>query len=877
MPLAPLTRFGPYEIVGPAGAGGMGEVYRARDTRLGRDVAVKVLPAALAADPEWRRRLEREARAISALSHPNICHLYDLGHHDGVDYLVMEFLEGETLAQRLAGGPLPLEQALRLGIEIADGLHGAHRKGIVHRDLKPGNVMLTRNGARLMDFGVAKPTPGVAAAGEADHLPTEAFTAVGTLIGTFPYMSPEQARGAEVDSRSDIFALGALLYEMITGRRAFDGESPAAVLASILERDPPSATSLQPTLPAALEDVLRGCLTKDPEERWQTAHDVKLQLQGIGRRLGATETKAEPPPRRRPSTGLLAGLLLALGMVIALAALGGRLSAPAATPPLPLRASILPPAGHSFSPNDFAVSPDGRRIAFVATSADGTSTLWVQSLSSPQASQMPGSERAVFPFWSPDSRWVAFYAGDKLMRVEPGGSGVQVITDVSLNARGGAWGREEVIVFAPSVFGPLFKVPANGGVAVPATQLPEDAPGEAHRFPQFLPDGRRFLYVASWTDQRRSGLYLASLDGEESRLVSSEIGDRVLLTAGQLLFVQGGVVYAQPFDSRRGALTGSPRPVVHHELTADWRFGDVPFSVSDHGLLVFQSRLTYNSQLVWFDRSGRELGSVGAPGSMSPAISPDGRRVAATFDSHGSGRLSLWVHDLQREVSSRLTSEGTDTALSWSGDGHWLAYSSSRALTGLYRRLADGSGGEQRLLESGAHMLVNDYSRDGRSLLFMDFGRGTPALRSIDVESGGIEDVTVGAEGAFSPDGRWIAYLGFPVGTLYLQRAGAEDPGRVQLFDGPGSQPRWRGDGREIYFISSDKRMMAVSLTERDGTLEPGPAEPLFQTRIIQSRLVLFQYDVTPDGQRFLINSLPREDSAAPLTVLTGWSQEPRR
>jgi eukaryotic-like serine/threonine-protein kinase len=877
MSLEPGSRLGPYEVVAPLGAGGMGEVYRARDTRLGREVAVKILPADFASDRERRQRLEREARAVSSLSHPHICPLYDVGHQDGLDFLVMEYLEGETLAARLERGALPLDQTLRHGIEIAGALEHAHRRGIVHRDLKPGNIMLTRAGARLLDFGLAKPVPVRTAGGISGPAVTVSapLTAEGMLVGTFHYMSPEQVEGREADARSDIFALGAVLHEMATGRRAFDGTTPASLIAAILEREPPAVSSLQPLAPAALDDVVGACLAKDPDERWQTAHDVKLQLEALHRRRSETTTEARPARVRRRH--LLVAMLVVAALLAAVV-LAGRYTTPATAPALLLRASLLPPAAHSFAPNEFAIAPDGRRLAFIATRADGVSTLWVHALDSAQSAEIYGTEGASFPFWSPDSRWIAFFMRDRLMKVEPGGTGLQPICEVTRNARGGAaWSPAGVILFADSVFGPLSRVEANGGTPAPATSVPPDMPGEAHRFPQFLPDGRRFLYVASWTNQQRGGLYLTSLDGDPPRLVSSEIRGRVLLANDHLLFLQGGTVLAQRFDVKRGELIGVARAVLRNELVWDWRFGDLPLSASQNGMLLYQSRVSYNSQLVWYDRSGRELGSVGSPGHSAPALSPDGRYIAAAYDRTGSGQENLWVLDLHRNIQTQVTAQGTDTAHSWSADGRWLAYSSIRDVNGLYRRPADGSGQEETLLESPAHLLMNDYSRDGRRLLYMDFARGIPEIRRYDLETRESVAIASGAEGSYSPDGRWLVYLGLPAGSPFVMPAAGSGGGRVQISGGAGAQARWRGDGREIFYIAPDKKVMAVPIAVRNGLLEPGQPEALFQTRIVQARLALFQYDVTSDGQRFLVNSLPREDAAAPLTLLANWMEELRR
>ena len=852
----------------------MGEVYRARDTRLGRDVAVKVLPEAFASSPDARQRLDREARAISSLSHPNICALYDVGHQDGVDFLVMEYLEGETLAERLTRGPLPPDQVLRYGCEIADGLESAHRKGIVHRDLKPGNVMLTRTGAKLLDFGLAKPSvsPVSAPGSIRTATPAAPLTAEGTVIGTFQYMAPEQVEGRATDARSDIFALGAVLHEMATGQRAFDGQSAASVMAAILERQPPPVSSLQPLAPAALDDLVRGCLAKDPDERWQTAHDVRLQLQGLRHR-------ATSPPGlvtvRRSRRELLAWVLAAAAILTA-AGLATRSSPHQASPASLLRASLLPPAGHSFVPQEFAISPDGRRVAFVAVGADGVSTLWIQALESSQPSEISGSHGARFPFWSPDSRWIAFFAGHELRKVEPGGAAAQTICDVQPNARWGAWGAADVILFSHTAVGPLSRVPADGGTPVVATRIPDDMPGEAHRFPQFLPDGERFLYDVSWTTQQRGGVYLASLAGGAPALVLADVRGRVLLANDHLLFVRGGTLYAQPFDPWRAELSGAARPVVRNEIVSDWEFGSAPVAASQTGVLVFQSRRAYNSRLVWFDRSGRELDTVGEPGFWAPALSPDGKRVAVSFDSAGSGEPDLWVHDLQRSVSTQLTTDGAVNALAWSGDGAWLAYSARRSVEGIYRRPADGSGQEETLMESPAHLLVNHYSRDGRRLLYMDFASGGTELRSYDLQTKQSGTFGPGAEAAFSPDGRWITYIGLPSMALLVEPSTGEGP-PLRVSSGADSQARWRADGKELFYIGADRKMMSVPVTLRDDVLELGTPAPLFQTRIVQAQLVLFQYDVAADGQRFLINSLPRDDAAAPLTLLANWTSQLNR
>ena len=860
MPLTSGGRLGPYEILGALGAGGMGEVYRARDSRLSRDVAIKVLPAQYTGDPEWRRRLEREAQAISSLSHPNICSLFDIGHHEGTDFLVMEYLEGETLAKRLARGAMPLEQVIRYGSEIAAALAAAHRKGIVHRDLKPGNVMLTRTGARLLDFGLAKPSTTQVVSGATQTL-TRPITAAGTLVGTFPYMSPEQMEGKDVDQRSDIFALGAVLYEMATGKRAFEGNSPASIIAAVLEREPPPIATLQPVAPAALDDTVRGCLAKDPDERWQHAHDVWLQLDTLRRRGAESSDRAPASSIRRRVVAALAVIAL-----VAAAAVAGRYSAPPAAESAPLtRLALPPPEGHSFTPNDFAISPDGRRVAFVAVGADGISTLWVKALDSPHPIEIQGSAGASWPFWSPDSRWVAFFTRTQLMKVEHSGMGLHSICAAGPTSHGGTWGRNNQILFSNEVVGPLFRVHADGGASTPVTTPSQDTPGESHRFPQWLPDGKRFLYVVAWTTQQRGGLYMGHAEGLPERLVSSNVRSRIILTAGHLLYVDRGTLYAHPFDAERGELRGEPRTVLRNEIVSDWRFGEVPLSASDNGTLVFQP--PNSSQLVWFDRKGRELGSVGQRGYNNPMLSPDGKRLAISYDNKGTGQPTLWIHDLERNVHNEFSPETTETAHAWSGDGRWLVYSTLGDLHRIRRRATDGSQREQTIVESPGHLIVNSSSADGRHVMFMDLLQGRVALRYYDVEAKTSESVDIAAEGALSPDGQWVVYISYATGSLVLRRVGAAE----RLTVATGSQPRWRRDMRELYYVAPNRKLMAVPLTMREGTLVPGTAYGLFQTRIVQPRFVLFQYDVTKDGERFLINSLPREDAAVPLTVIFNW------
>jgi Tol biopolymer transport system component len=678
-------------------------------------------------------------------------------------------------------------------------------------------------------------------------------------------MSPEQVEGRDVDPRSDIFALGALLYEMATGSRAFDGQTSASLIAAILERDPPPIAARQPFAPAALDDIVRGCLAKDPEDRWQTAQDVKLQLDGLRRRLSA----AFEDERGARAAGAAKGR--------------GRGSAVTKSPRVrstpkgqvrrasrPIRASVLPPRNHCFTPYDFRVSADGSRLAFVAAGPGGRSTLWVTSLVSSQSHEIPGTEGATSPFWSPDSRRIGFFAQSRLKTVEPGGTGVQDLCGTLLSDGGADWSIDDVIVFQASVLGGLLQVPARGGTPVSATTVPDELKAEAHRYPQFLPDGRRFLYVATWTDRQRGGLHLASLEGGEPVLVSPDIRSRIVLAGGSLLYVSGGTLYAHSFDAEAGQLLGEPRILLRNEVTAHWSFGQVPVSASETGILVFQSRFSYQPELVSYDRQGNELAVLGEPGFVSPMLSPDGRHVAVGHDRDGTGRLATTVFDRSRQIGWNLPATLTHTAHAWSPDGRWIYYSATGERNGIYRRRADGSGAEETVLESQAFLLVNAHSPTAPRLLFMDFSNGVGSLREYDIEKRETRMVADGAEGVYSPDGEWIAYVDF--GRQAIAITHAEKGGRIYLSNA-GSQARWRGDMTELYYIAPDKKLMCVPLTMRDGTIEPGSVVELFQTRIVGAALVLFQYDVRPDGEEFLINSLPRADALAPLSLIVNWEE----
>jgi serine/threonine protein kinase len=567
MALTSGTKLGPYEIQSPLGAGGMGEVYLARDTRLERTVAVKILPPHLSSNLEAKQRFEREARAISSLNHPNICTLHDVGHQDGTDFLVMEYLEGETLGERLMKGPLSPEQVLKYGIDICEGLEKAHKNGVIHRDLKPGNIMLTKSGAKLMDFGLAKATPAqqppassltMTLSGPSGGQP---LTAQGMVLGTFQYMSPEQLEGKEADARSDIFALGAVLYEMASGRRAFTGKSQASIVAAILASDPQPISAVHPMSPPALDRVVRTCMAKDPDERWQTAHDVKLQLQWIAE-AGSQAGIPAPVAARRRISQKLAWAVAAVAAAAAIAfAIGFVLRSP--VPAHPLRVSILPPDQHSFDPLSIALSPDGTKLAFVAAAAGGTPQLWVRPLDSTAAQPLGGTDDAAFPFWSPDSRSLGFFAQGKLRIIDASGGAVQTLADAS-QPRGGAWGADGTILYTPDTLSAMFRIPAAGGT--PSHAIGQDKAAASigsPRWPVFLPDGRHFIFFQYRPDSQGGGgsIHLGALDSQQDTiLVASDY--RAQYASGHLVFVHGGNLMSQSFDEKKLTLTGNPVPIA---------------------------------------------------------------------------------------------------------------------------------------------------------------------------------------------------------------------------------------------------------------------------------------------------------------------------
>ena len=881
MPIEAGRRLGPYEIESAIGAGGMGEVYRARDTRLDRVVAIKVLPAHLAENPELRQRLEREAKAISSLSHPNICPLYDIGHEDGIDYLVMEFIDGETLGERLANGPLSLEETLKYGVQVADALEKAHRQGIVHRDLKPGNIMLTASGAKLLDFGLAKADSGVGGS-DADltRTPTvsQPLTAAGTVLGTYQYMAPEQLEGKEVDSRTDIFSFGAVLYEMATGKRAFAGASQASLIGAIMHEAPAPVSSIQPMTPPAFDRVVQTCLAKDPEERWQTAHDVKLQLQWIAEG-GSVMGLPAPVAARRKSREKAAWIAAAAAAAAATVfAVGFFLRTPATPRQVRFEIAPMPELTQIGSPR---MSPDGLHMAFHGIDGEGNSQIWLRDLDSLEARPIAGTEGAGTgaenesrPIWSPDSRHIAFFIGTKLKKVPVSGGPAQTICEAG--GADGSWSSQGEIAFDGTAADPIWRVSAAGGIAKPEVS-PTDLDGVTSvGWPEFLPDGRRFLYISE-PDGGSTTLMLHTL-GEKDDIALTTADSRVQYAEpGYLIYVLDGMLVAHPFDADEGELTGEPMPLADNIGASAVGLAD--FSASTDRTLAFRSGESGGRQLRWFDREGRQLGDLAAANEFRNfRLSPDGRRVATEIVDSAAGNLDLWIHDIERGTASRFTFDpANDGGPMWTPDGANVIYTSAKeGSVSLLRKAASGTGATDILLTSESNIMAGDMAPDGKHLLYMTSGGETSwDIWALKLDGSGetfplLQSEFIEVRPSFSPDGKWFAYNSNESGRQEVYVRQFPGPGgQWQLSTDGGSEPMWSADGREIFYIDSGRNLVSVPVTTGT-TFEAGLPELIFDPPIfpVTQRE---RYVVTRDGQQFLMLSTTSGISVRPTTVVLNW------
>jgi len=910
MALSSGTRLGPYEIQSPLGAGGMGEVYRARDTRLDRTVAVKVLASHLSSSPELKQRMEREARAISSLNHPNICTLHDIGSQDGTNYLVMEYLEGETLDARLQRGPLPLKQMLEYGMQVCDALEKAHRAGIVHRDLKPGNVMLTASGAKLLDFGLAKPAlmSVQANSGKGNLTPSTptmnlsmltakpaALTQHGTILGTFQYMAPEVLQGQEADPRSDIFSFGCVLYEIVTGRRAFEGKTQLSVMSAILERDPQPISNMQPTSPAALDYTVQTCLEKNPEDRFQTAHDVKLQLGWIAKSATQSGPPALSASRTRSKFGVTAIAVLALAVItLAVALLTSRPQRRV------LRTNILPPEGTIFETlyrnSAPALSPDGTHIAFIAQK-DGKNVLWLRSLDRVESTPVGGTDDAYYPFWSADGTAVAFFKQGKLWRTDLNAAAPTPICDAP-EARGGSWSRDDIIIFTPSFGGPVFQVPATGGTPRPVTKVPVASAYLSDRWPSFLPDGKHFLFLHSpfGTSGDRNEVHLGSLDGTDQLVLQGRFY-AARYAAGRLLAVRDGSLLAWKLDIASGKVAGDPVRVVDKIETDDITALPV-FSISEQGTLLYQSSTgaVGNDRHFWMDEKGKQVSQLSEPSVYGPTrISPDGSRIA--MDVIGQSGISpLWIWDLNGGTRTQISASNQFAdAPVWSADGRTIYFDifGAEVRDELHVVPVDGSQPERTLIKSDRDLMPTEVTKDGKWLLYEEavaapkdshqsIGYSSlladADLKAFPLTPEGkawtvLEHVSNGSNARLRPTANdWIAYQSTQSERAQVYLTRFPHPGaKYQVSKDGGVQPVWSTDGKTLYYLDAFQKLTAVDIEVSGDSLRMGLPRTLFQTGIRHS-IPTDGYDVSRDGRFLVLNSIT--ESTAPVVLVTNWDME---
>ncbi len=888
MTIAAGTKFGRYEIRSKIGEGGMGEVYRARDEKLNRDVAIKVLPATFSQDPDRLRRFEQEAQAAGSLNHPNVLAVYDVGAHDGAPYVVSELLEGETLRARLLGLTIPQRKAVDYATQIARGLAAAHARNLVHRDLKPENIFILSDGQiKILDFGLAKLIEPVGANPMLAEQPTRKLhTTPGSVIGTLGYMSPEQVDGKQVDYRSDIFSFGVVLYEMLSGKPAFPPrETLRETLHAIATEDPPDLSETSNNISPALERLMRRCLEKNPQERFHSASDLAFAIETLsGSTVTSARTAAIPIRARRSikRRELIAWSVAAVAVLLGVLALLISYSRSSRTSePSTVRFFVYPPAATTFQSSGDFVSPDGRRLVFSAVGEDGKRSLWMRPIDSLSAQKLPGTEDASQPFWSPDSNFIGFFAEGKLKKMEASGGPVQILADAPVN-RGGTWSRDGVIVFAPNIGDVLYRASALGGPITPITTLDASKSQIGHNWPYFLPDGRHFIYLARSSQRENSAIYVGSIDSKESKVLLNSEASAAFAPPGYLLFLRGRTLMAQPFNADKLQLSGDSFPIVeqigYSETTAR-----TLFSVSSTGVLAYRPNVPSNTQLSAYDRAGKQLEKVGNAGDfLGLSLSPDDKRMAVARLDPDIGSYDLWIIELGNGRMLRLTFDQTnETFPVWSPDGSHIVFTSNKnGEADLYQRLSNGAGSDELLYGSNNLKSACDWSSDGRFIVYEDRDpKGNLDLwvlpRSGDQKPFAVlQTPFTETKGRLSPDGRWIAYQSNESGSSQVTVQSFPPSGaRFQVSTNGGYQPKWSRDGKELFYVAPDKKLMVVQVKAEGTRFEVSVPQPLFDMRIgnLPGNGSPF-YDVTSDGRRFIVSTVVEDTAPTPMTVVLNWN-----
>ena len=877
MPLTSGTRLGPYEIQSPLGAGGMGEVYRARDTRLGRDVAVKILPESFIREADRLHRFEQEARVVAALSHPNILAIFDTGQNNGSPFLVSELLEGETLRTALERGALSQRKAVEYAVQIAQGLAAAHERGIVHRDLKPENIFVTKDTRiKILDFGLAKLAQKATVASADGVTMTRSHTAAGVVMGTASYMAPEQVRGEAADPRTDIFAFGALLYEMLNGQRAFRRDTPAETMTAVLKEDPPELSDPVHPVSPSLDRIVRRCLEKDPEQRFQSARDLSFALSALS---GTDSSVAARIGETRRKVPVLFWVAVALALVIGAGVTWFLTRRPTSAARMEFSISVPGEVSH------LALSSDGSMLAFVSPEEkSGLPMLYVQRVGSPISTVLPGTEGASYPFWSPDGAYVAFFANGKLQKLALSGGTPQSLANVQA-ARGGSWGTRGVLIYEPDAESAIWRVNADGTGAAPVTNRFANKEEQSNRWPIFLPDGNHFLFwggnFGNAKNDRFSGIYASSLDEKEKKLVTlahSSLG----LDSGHLYYADDERhLLSMPFDTSKAAITGSPVVIanaVGFQPSTYW----VALTAAENGTLIYNTSAgAALSVLTWMDRAGKELGRIGEPAVMcNPTLSPDGSRFAVDISDQKANNVDVWIESTKGIGNTRFTFDPAEEVVGvWSRDGKTIAYRSAGGVEGygsVLLKPANGLERERQIFktQNSDDIIPNSWSPGDQQILSTHQSISGDHLELLSAAGGSSHPFQSGPgsqkNGQISPDGKWAAYASDESGEweIYVTTfPGAA--GKWQISRGGGAEPRWRGDGKEIFYLGPTGILTAVPVST-EGTFSTGASTSLFQIhgRAPISSTDVFSYDVSKDGKRFLVNRYVKPERITPLTIV---------